>query len=215
MPCSGTPAGPIPPGFTVDQRGPRNGETEGYPRVRRSRGSIARPERSLSTLRRGHYCPHRKTRFRLPARLYRVGLATHRAPTKGFRDESVTSLPPFPSFLTLRQTANIGVPAGTRPARGGPSDGRSAKRAIPPRLVRGRGERGWFLRTGTITAAATAWWGTYSRGVSGARPSRRRSTCSAAGATSSATPSGEVDGLLAPNPWYEALSPEPARRRQV
>jgi len=30
--------------------------------------------------------PGRKTRFRLLAKLYRVGLATHRIPTKGFRD---------------------------------------------------------------------------------------------------------------------------------
>jgi hypothetical protein len=50
------------------------------------RGSIARPSPGLSTLRpRGR--PHRrKTRFRLPARLYRVGLVTHRIPMTGFRD---------------------------------------------------------------------------------------------------------------------------------
>jgi len=47
------------------------------------RGSITRAWHWLSTLRRGHCWPPRKTRFRLLARLYRVGLATHRVPTKG------------------------------------------------------------------------------------------------------------------------------------
>src|SRR3954452_23063920 len=68
----------------------------------RSRGSIARPRHWLSTLRSGCHQPPRKTRFRLPARLYRVGLVTHKAPTKGFRLKSVTSLPPFPDFLGAR-----------------------------------------------------------------------------------------------------------------
>jgi hypothetical protein len=98
MPCSPTPAGPEPPGLTVVGRGPPTYQTEGYPRVRQSRGSIARLEHSLSTLRPRRYRRGRKTRFRLPARLYRVGLVTHRVPTKGFRDALVTSLPPFPSF---------------------------------------------------------------------------------------------------------------------
>jgi len=43
--------------------------------------------------------PGRKTRFRLLARLYRVGLVTHRVPTKGFQGVIVTSFPPLPSFL--------------------------------------------------------------------------------------------------------------------
>jgi hypothetical protein len=46
------PGGTGPPGLTVVRRGPRSGEAEGCPQVRRSRGSIARPERLLSTLRR-------------------------------------------------------------------------------------------------------------------------------------------------------------------
>ena len=50
-----------------------------------SRGSIARLQHWLSTLRPCSYLPGRKTRFRLPARLYRVGLVTHRAPAKGFQ----------------------------------------------------------------------------------------------------------------------------------
>ncbi len=45
------------------------------------------PQCSLSTLRGvDHSTAARKTRFRLPARLYRVGLATHRIASKGFRD---------------------------------------------------------------------------------------------------------------------------------
>ena len=51
-PCSPTPAGPIPPGLsTVVRHGPRLGNALGYPRVRPSRGSIARLWPSLSTLR--------------------------------------------------------------------------------------------------------------------------------------------------------------------
>ena len=56
-------------------------------------------EHGLSTLRPCSHLPGRQTRFRLPARLYRVGLATHRVPTKGFCVAILTSLPPFPSFL--------------------------------------------------------------------------------------------------------------------
>jgi hypothetical protein len=92
------PGGTRSSGITVIQLGPRTANAEGYPRVRQSRGSIARLQHWLSTLRSGHHWPPRKTRFRLPARLYRMGLVTHRIPTKGFRDALVTSLPPFPSF---------------------------------------------------------------------------------------------------------------------
>jgi hypothetical protein len=74
MPCSPTPAGPEPPGLTVVGRGPPTYQTEGCPRVWQSRGSIARPKHSLSTLRNDPHGSPRKTRFRLPAQLYRVGL---------------------------------------------------------------------------------------------------------------------------------------------
>jgi hypothetical protein len=70
------------------------------------RGSIARLRRSLSSLRSDHRWPPRQTRFRLLAKLYRVGLVTHRIPTKGFR-VLPTSLPPFPSFLTQQQVCQI------------------------------------------------------------------------------------------------------------
>jgi len=67
-----------------------------------SRGSIARREHWLSTLRSAGYPAPRKTRFRLLAKLYRVGLLTHRVPTKGFEGAIVTSSPPF-SELHLAQ----------------------------------------------------------------------------------------------------------------
>src|SRR5579885_2202319 len=92
------PGGNRAPGRTVFGRGPRSGKAQGLPRVCQSRGSIARLQHWLSTLRPRPYSRGRKTRFRLRARLYRVGLVTHRVPTKGFRDVLVTPLPPFPSF---------------------------------------------------------------------------------------------------------------------
>ena len=98
------PGGIKSPGLKVIRRGPRSGNAEGYPRVRQSRGSIARPGHWLSTLHQDPCGACCKTRFRLRARLYRVGLATHRVPTKGFRDVLVTSLPPFPSFAWRNAT---------------------------------------------------------------------------------------------------------------
>jgi hypothetical protein len=98
MPCSPTPAGSDPPGLTVVRRGPRSTNAEGYPRVCQSRGSIARPQHALSTLRPGPCRTGRKTRFWLPARLYQVGLVTHRVPSKGFGDVLVYIRPPFPGL---------------------------------------------------------------------------------------------------------------------
>jgi hypothetical protein len=66
------------------------------------RGSMARPPHSLSTLRPRGRPGGRKTRFWLLARLYRVGLATHRVPSKGFRVVPLTSLPPFPGLPDAR-----------------------------------------------------------------------------------------------------------------
>src|SRR5262249_27757531 len=62
------------------------------------RGSIARPSHGLSTLHRTGRPDRCKTHFWLRARLYQVGLVTHRVPSKGFRVVPVTSLPPFPGF---------------------------------------------------------------------------------------------------------------------
>ena len=85
---------------------------EGCPRVSQSRGSVARPQHSLSTLRPVHHWPRRKTRFRLPARLYRVGLVTHRVPMKGFMVQSSTSVLLSQAFLAQCQSANRRTPRG-------------------------------------------------------------------------------------------------------
>src|SRR5262249_7863767 len=59
------------------------------PAISSFRGSIARPWHSLSTLRPVGRPTGRKTRFRLLARLCRVGLPTHKVPVKGFRSVSL------------------------------------------------------------------------------------------------------------------------------
>ena len=96
MPCSSTPAGPV---------APRRSGTPIWPpccpRRRLQRVVLSRLNRtalaltvyaSSSPLR----CRRRKTRFRWLARPCRVGLATHRVATKGFKDAS--SSPPLLSF---------------------------------------------------------------------------------------------------------------------
>jgi hypothetical protein len=91
---------------------PPSGNSEGSPRVWQSRGSIARPEHWLSTLRRDRYQPRRKTRFRLLARLYRVGLATHRAATKGFRDAVLHRFPLSRASLVAMPACQAVKPLG-------------------------------------------------------------------------------------------------------
>src|SRR5260370_7734632 len=99
MPCSWTRAGPTCQAMTARRRGPRSTDDKGSHEALFFRGSIAEPRHSLSTLRSDHRCPPRKTRFRLLAKLYRVGLVTHRIPTKGFRLPSYipSSFPTPPS----------------------------------------------------------------------------------------------------------------------
>jgi len=55
------------------------------------RGSITRLQHSLSTLRSDAHASPRKTRFRLPAQLYRTGLDTRWVPTEGFKSVSYIS----------------------------------------------------------------------------------------------------------------------------
>jgi hypothetical protein len=135
MPCSPTPAGPEPPGVAVAGRGPRLVAHRGLqPRVRQSRGSIARPEHSLSTLRPRRHHRGRKTRFRRRARLYRVGLVTHRVPMKGFRDAVVTSLPPFPSFHGASHPCQMSPLSRSQPLpRGGSATGNEPPKRMGPR----------------------------------------------------------------------------------
>jgi hypothetical protein len=59
---------------------------------------------ALSTLRGAGRPTPRKTRFRLLARLYRVGLITHRVPVESF-EVFVTSRPPSPGFAWRNKTS--------------------------------------------------------------------------------------------------------------
>jgi hypothetical protein len=77
------------------------------PTISRFRGSITRPWHSLSTLRPDGHPLGRKTRFRLLARLCRVGLITHKVPAKGFRFASyiASSFPKLPGATNCVQSA--------------------------------------------------------------------------------------------------------------
>ncbi len=116
MPCSSTPAGPV---------APRRSGTPIWPpccpRRRLQRVVLSRLNRtalaltvyaSSSPLR----CRRRKTRFRWLARPCRVGLATHRVATKGFKDAS--SSPPLLSFAWRKDSLRIlflGIEFGKKP----------------------------------------------------------------------------------------------------
>ena len=82
---------------TMRRRGPRSKQDEGS-----HEANFGAQSHGLGTgcLRFAGWIapPPRKTRFRLPARLYRTGLATRRVPTKGFRVTQVISS----SFPKLR-----------------------------------------------------------------------------------------------------------------
>jgi hypothetical protein len=98
MPGSSTPAGPTRQASAACQRGPRHANGEACTRRNaRFRDSLTWPDCSLSTLRPDGPTPGRKTRFRLLAKLCRVGLLTHRVPTKGFQCISYIR-PPFPGL---------------------------------------------------------------------------------------------------------------------
>jgi hypothetical protein len=107
-PCSRTPAGLR--GQACDSPGARplrTFEAVGSRRVTGSRGSRARPSPWRSPPRRSGRPGRRKTRFRPLARLYRVGLVTHRVPTKGFRYASS-----FPNLSGRNERHSS--PAGSR-----------------------------------------------------------------------------------------------------
>ena len=80
MPRSSTPAGLVHQAPTVHSCCLPSARLRRHPPLRRFRGSITRPARSLSTLRPSARAPTRKTRFRLVANLCRVGLITHWVP---------------------------------------------------------------------------------------------------------------------------------------
>src|SRR5260370_42575089 len=82
---------------------------------------MTRPWCWLSTLRSDHYWPPRKTRFRWLARPCRVGLATHRVATKGFKD--ATPYPPFLSFAWRNAILRTPRTSGTEGHRTAPPTG--------------------------------------------------------------------------------------------
>jgi hypothetical protein len=84
LPCSSTPAGPNTPGHCDVSAWPSLCPQRRLPRYSSFRGSIARLQDSLFTLRQVRFHTRRKTRFRPPARRYRTGLVTRRVVTKGF-----------------------------------------------------------------------------------------------------------------------------------
>ena len=111
MPCSSTPAGTTCQVATARRRGPRlrdnEGSNESFSFEARSQGLGARCLRFAA----GIAPEPRKTRFRLPAKLCRVGLVTHRIPPKGFGDASYIassfpklSLTQLPSHHVRRQS---------------------------------------------------------------------------------------------------------------
>ena len=132
MPCSSTPAGSTCQAITTHRRGPRSDHDEGS-RI----ATFEAQSHSFSTgcLRfAGRVTPPpRKTRFRLPARLYRTGF-----PPAGFQQKVSNSrhvcYPPLPSFRGARSELN-----GTSPWRVRTyDDGRFSMRADQKPRARGR-----------------------------------------------------------------------------
>jgi len=129
MPCSGTPAGPLAPGLTVQRRGPRNGENEGSHDLALSGLDYTAWALAVVRFAEGVASPRRPTRFRLLARLVRTALVTRRVSSKGFRNASLPLFLLSQAFLTQRQSA-------TRPRRtddgGRWTPGQEAKRPTGP-----------------------------------------------------------------------------------
>jgi len=84
MPCSLTPVGRSRQAIAACRCCLPQFSRRRLPRQVFLRGSITRPIRSLCTLRHVRYRTPRNTRFRLLAKLCRVGLVTHWVPSEGF-----------------------------------------------------------------------------------------------------------------------------------
>lgn len=112
MPCSLTPAGPSPPGHTAARVLSRPDNTGTTPTTRAFRGSITRPQPSLSTLRR-RPCgiSPRKTRLQLVASLCRAGFAPAGSPPRGFRSAGYCLHGFLPSQASLAHIARHLLPA--------------------------------------------------------------------------------------------------------
>ena len=108
MPCSSTPARPPHQAITVVRHGPRTCQSRGLPRYPQFRGSIAEPEHSLFTLRRGHRCPTTQNSLPGAGQLSRTGLLTRKVSTKGFRSASLHPFLLSQAFLTQWHTGVVG-----------------------------------------------------------------------------------------------------------
>jgi len=90
LPCSSTPAGSTCQATTTRRLGPRVDHDEDSYNATFEAQSHSFGTRCLRFA--GQVTPTpRKTRFRLPARLYRTGFTTRRVPTKGFKLTSCQS----------------------------------------------------------------------------------------------------------------------------
>ncbi len=107
VPSSSTPAGANTPGLRgVPARPPwrqRRGLPAGIALGAQWPGLGAGCLRFVIRVARGR----RRTRFRLLARLCRLGLGTHRVPARGFQEVVVTSSPPLPGFAWRNVTSNM------------------------------------------------------------------------------------------------------------
>jgi hypothetical protein len=84
LPCSSTPAGPTHQAISMRRRGPRYVHDEGSHETAFEAQSHGFGTGCLRFAVQVTHTP-RKTRFRLPAKLFRTGLTTRRVPSKGFK----------------------------------------------------------------------------------------------------------------------------------
>src|SRR5262245_41609509 len=136
-----TPAGPPSQADTGRQARPPHARTAGAPAKRPNFGAEwAGSDHTLSTLRPDSRLPGRKTRFRLLARLYRVGTLSHWVPPKGFELFATSLLlsQAFPGASTLRSAP---PPRATHFCQSSPV----ARNLPPARLPSApRGSFSWF-----------------------------------------------------------------------
>jgi hypothetical protein len=145
-PTSKTPAGPPSQACTGEQARPPLARTAGAPTTRPISG-LNRPARDTRCLRfaRRVAPPGRKTRFRLLARLYRVGSTAHWVPPKGFFDASyiaflLSQAYPGASALQSETPRSIRPPYSRSP---GTPSATNQVFSCPDNL----GEMAWFVAT--------------------------------------------------------------------
>jgi hypothetical protein len=114
MPCSSTPAGPVTPGLSGAPMLPPWRQRRRLRRVVLSRLNGTAWALAVYASSGGLPAPGRKTRFWLLARLYQVGLVTHRIPTRGFEVHSLHLL--LLSQALLGAMTLFPIVSGTLPA---------------------------------------------------------------------------------------------------